>query len=76
MDLHHLFVAETHQSHGIGSALIRAAMAKARAEGCARLTVGTAPNNPSAASFYPRHGFAPHTPAGTRFWLPLTTARP
>lgn len=60
MDLHHLFVAEPHRSHGIGSALIWAAMAKARAEGCARLTVGTAPSLPAPQPFTQHPDFTPH----------------
>lgn len=76
MDLHHLFIADTHRSKGIGTALVQAAVARAQAEGCAWITVGTAPNNPQAAAFYPKQGFEPYTPHGARFWLNLDTDTP
>lgn len=76
MDLHHLFVAETHRGQGIGTALVQAAIALAQTESCTRITVGTAPDNPRAAAFYPACGFAPYTPQGVRFWLDLDPAHP
>lgn len=76
MDLHHLFVVETARNSGTGRALIAAAIALARSEEVAQITVSTAPDNPRAAAFYPQAGFEPYTPQGARFWLNLDTARP
>lgn len=76
MDLHHLFVVETARNSGIGRALIAAAVALARSEDVAQMTVSTAPDNPKAAAFYPMAGFEPYTSQAARFWLNLDTTQP
>lgn len=72
MDLHHLFVQVESRGKGLGKALVQAALDMARTEGCAYLTVGTAPQNAEAAQFYPALGFVSYTPEGQRFWYDLS----
>jgi len=67
MDLHHLFVTATHRGKGHGHALLNAAIAHAKAAGCAYLTVGTAADNLAAQQFYQAQGFTPNPPSSRRF---------
>ena len=67
MDLHHLFVTATHRGKGHGRALLTAAIAHAKAAGCAYLTVGTAADNLAAQQFYQAQGFTPNPPSSRRF---------
>ena len=67
MDLHHLFVVETARNDGTGRALIATAVALARSEDVAQMTVSTAPDNPKAAALYPQAGFEPYTSQAARF---------
>jgi GNAT superfamily N-acetyltransferase len=72
MDMHHLYVQAESRGKGLGKALVHAAVDMARAEGCLYLTVGTAPQNPDAARFYPSLGFVGYIPEGQRFWYDLS----
>ena len=71
-----LWVKEGHRHRGLGSALIRAAIAEARARGCAHVLLTT--YDFQAPDFYARHGFAklaeiPDKPLGhTEFVMRLT----
>jgi GNAT superfamily N-acetyltransferase len=71
LDLHHLFVVPEARSSGVGRALVQAARAEAEAQGCARLMVGTHPDNYRAQSFYRTLGFVDRPPGGAQFELPL-----
>lgn len=72
MDLHHLFVAEGHRNHGIGRALVQAALDHARGLSCDYLTVTAHPANREAQAFYPKLGFFPSPRAGVRFAFDLS----
>ena len=52
LDIHHLFVEETHRANGIGKALIAAAKTYALKTCATRLTIGTSPDNHSAINAY------------------------
>ena len=52
MDIHHLYVTETHRGQGIGTDLITAARDIAKGRGAVRLTIGTDPRNASAIATY------------------------
>jgi GNAT superfamily N-acetyltransferase len=52
MDMHHLFVAEDSRRCGVGRALIAASIALCKDLSCKYLTVGTHPENASAALVY------------------------
>ena len=67
MDLHHLFVVPEARNSGIGQALIQAASVEAEVQGCARLMVGTHPDNHRAQDFYRKLGFQDVPPGGPRF---------
>jgi GNAT superfamily N-acetyltransferase len=66
MDIHHLFVAESHRGTGVGRALILASIDQAKAKGCSYLAVGTHPDNAGAQEFYSRNGFVARG-SGLRF---------
>ena len=70
-DLHilELSVASSAQRQGIGSALITAAVAAARARGMATLTLTTDRTLPWNAPFYQRAGFEILAPERTPNWL-------
>lgn len=55
--LEDLVVSPGRRGRGIGSALVRAAVAHAREQGCARITLLTDADNRDAARLYARHGF-------------------
>ncbi|MET7246534.1 GNAT family N-acetyltransferase [Methylobacterium sp. EM32] len=76
LDLHHLFVVPGARSSGVGRALVQAARAEAEAQGCARLMIGTHPDNRRAQSFYRALGFTDRPPGGPQFELPLGGDRP
>lgn len=46
------------RNRGVGSSLLEAAIERARASGCSRITLLTDRANASAIRFYERHGFA------------------
>ena len=52
-----LVVSQRAQGRGIGSALVEAAMARARELGCARISVSTGAANARARDLYRRLGF-------------------
>ena len=70
IEMHHLFVAPDQRGTGLGRALVAAAVAHARADGAAYLSLGTHPDNHAARAFYARLGFAPRDP-GPRLALRL-----
>jgi GNAT superfamily N-acetyltransferase len=70
IDIHHLFIADTHRNQGIGRALIAYAADLAKQQGAAGLTIGTAPENLSAQTAYRAMGFTEITDAGPRFRIP------
>jgi len=53
-----LLVAETHQSRGLGAALLARAERQARAARCRRLVLLVTKTNRRARSFYERRGYA------------------
>jgi ribosomal protein S18 acetylase RimI-like enzyme len=53
-----LIVAETHQSRGLGAALLARAEREARATRCRHLVLLVTKTNRRARSFYERHGYA------------------
>ncbi len=55
--LEDMVVAPPHRGAGIGSGLLRHAIAHARSQGCARVTLLTDETNSGAQRFYARHGF-------------------
>jgi GNAT superfamily N-acetyltransferase len=55
---------------GIGSVLLRAAIAHARGAGCKRITLLTDGDNMAAQRFYARHGFEPSRMLALRLPLP------
>ena len=71
IDIHHLFIEETHRAKGVGRALIAAAKELGRAQGAKGVTIGTAPNNETAQAAYRAMGLKEITDAGPRFWIPV-----
>lgn len=74
LDLHHLFVRESHRGMGVGSALLAACRVLASEKECAFLTVGSHPDNRKAAAFYETHGFTRRAGSGPRFSMKLSAA--
>lgn len=72
MDMHHLFVAKDQRGKGVGRALITETLEVCRALGCVAVTVGTDPENKTAAKVYKAAGFTPVPPQGPRFRIWLT----
>lgn len=72
MDMHHLFVQKNARGHGVGQALIAAAIDLADRLACRFLTVGTHPDNHHAAEVYRAAGFEQLGEAGPRFRMMLT----
>jgi len=56
---------------GIGTVLVKAAIERAKAEGCARITLLTDGANAEAKAFYRRAGFVESTMTPLRLMLPL-----
>jgi ribosomal protein S18 acetylase RimI-like enzyme len=57
--LEDLFVRAQARRSGLGSALVEAALARARERGCRRMELDTQNGNGAAIALYRRHGFAP-----------------
>lgn len=72
LDIHHLFVSETARGAGTGTALINAAVQRARELHCSRLTVGTDPDNLQAQGFYLSQGFQRRPSFPPRFALAVS----
>ena len=73
VDIHHLFIDETHRAKGIGTALIEAAKTYALSIDATRLTIGTDPSNATAIAAYramPR--LKERTVSGPWFGISLT----
>ena len=71
MDMHHLFVAESHRNSGVGRALTDASLAQARRMGCRYVMVGTHPDNLAAQAIYAAMGFEQRPDGGPRFRIRL-----
>jgi GNAT superfamily N-acetyltransferase len=71
MDMHHLFVIESHRGKGVGKKLLRAAIEEAEQSGCKYLAVGTHPENAGAQQLYMKNGFEERIGGGPRFRLDL-----
>ncbi len=71
MDMHHLFVSETARGEGVGRALIEASIKAVKSLGCRYMTVGTHPDNASAAQVYRAAGFDELPARGPRFRIKL-----
>lgn len=68
--LEDMVVAPAHRGAGVGSALIAAAIAWARGQGCRRITLLTDRANEAAQRFYRRQGFATSNMLPMRLPLP------
>ena len=65
--LEDMFVREGARGHGVGAALLEAAVARARDRGCRRIELDVNERNPEALALYERFGFAVSTkPPGGR----------
>lgn len=69
--LEDLVVDPAARDAGLGSRLLREALALARAQGCRRVTLLTDGDNLAAQRFYQRHGFQPSAMTPYRLVLPL-----
>lgn len=73
LDIHHLYVTQTHRAKGVGTALITAARSHAIAVGATRLTIGTDASNATAiASYRAMNILEEITGTGPRFRVDLT----
>jgi len=59
--LEDMFVSPSHRNSGLGSGLLKRAIAEARHHGCLRITLLTDHTNETGQSFYKRHGFVAST---------------
>jgi len=57
--LEDLFVRADKRGQGLGSALVNAAIERARERGCRRMELDTQKDNGAAIALYRRHGFSP-----------------
>src|SRR5262249_30195215 len=67
--LEELYVVPAERERGLGTALLLAAIARARADGCAALDLEVTAEHARAANLYARHDFGPL--GRTRYVLPL-----
>ena len=68
--LEDMIVSKDHRCNGIGGALLGAAIAQARSDGCARITLLSDGDNHRAHGFYERAGFRRSKMAPFRLPLP------
>lgn len=69
LNIHDLCITSTHQGRGIGTSLLMAAEEYAKCNGCAKLTLETRRDNPSARRLYKKLGYAAdHEDDETFFW--------
>ncbi|MDX8348033.1 GNAT family N-acetyltransferase [Cognatiyoonia sp. IB215446] len=66
-DIQHLYVAERSRAQGVGRALIATVRENAEEVGAKVVTIGTAPDNPTAHAAYRAMGLEEITDAGPRF---------
>ena len=64
-----LVVDERARGQGIGGALLDAVVDRARAAGCAEVSLSTMPDNARAIAFYRRHGFTDEAVALERHFV-------
>lgn len=70
--LEDLFVRERARRRGLGSALVEAAVNRARERGCRRIELDVSDANPAGWALYERHGFsADHKPPGRNVLMGL-----
>ena len=67
IDLHHVYVSESHRGRGVGGALVSAALDLGARLGASYATVTATPANVAAQKFYASLGFAPAPRFGARF---------
>lgn len=72
LDMHHLFVVESHRAAGVGKALIAEGKRIATKRGALGFIIGTDPRNTGAQNAYRAMGLEEITDAGPRFWIPVT----
>ena len=71
-DICQLYIVETERGKGVGRALVAACRDRANAAGAVALTIGTSPDNPSAAAAYRAMALDERTgPRGAIFKVPL-----
>ncbi|MEL7100121.1 MAG: GNAT family N-acetyltransferase [Pseudomonadota bacterium] len=71
LHLDNLYVRSRSRGQGIGTALLTAARKEAKRQGCAQLSIGTAPGNDAAARLYLAAGFAERPHKGRAFAVAL-----
>jgi GNAT superfamily N-acetyltransferase len=74
IDLHHVYVTEDHRGHGVGGALVAAALDLGARLGASYATVTATPDNLAAQKFYAALGFAPAPRFGMRFAVMIPPA--
>lgn len=69
IDLHHVYVNDSHRGRGVGGALVGAALDLGARLGASYATVTATPANVAAQKFYASLGFAPAPRFGARFGI-------
>lgn len=76
IDLHHVYVTEGRRGHGIGGALVGAALELGARLGATYATVTATPDNTAAQKFYASLGFSPAPRFGARFAILIPERKP